>query len=81
MSSEDYELCRRGLALLQRLTDILPSIKKLDGEVVREGSRPVESGSHSQIWKGLWLNELHVGLYQLLPSSRATGYWIAFRWR
>lgn len=67
MSNEDYDLCRRGLAQLQKLTNILPSIKQLNGEVVRDGARAVENGFHSQIWKGLWLNEIPVGLSR--PAS------------
>ncbi|KZT69071.1 kinase-like protein [Daedalea quercina L-15889] len=62
ISQDDYDQCRRGLAHLQQLTDILPSIKQLNGEVIRVGDRPVEIGGHSQIWKGLWLGEIDVAL-------------------
>lgn len=65
MLEEDYDLCRRGLAQLQKLTNILPSIKQLNGEVTREGKRAVANGLNSQIWKGLWLNEIPVSLFVL----------------
>lgn len=72
MSEEDYNLCRRGLAQLQKLTNILPAIKQLNGEVAREGRRAVENGLHSQIWKGLWLNEIPVSLFRFKPHLRGS---------
>jgi len=57
----EREQFRRGLAELQRLTGIPPTIKRLDGEVVRLGDMPVERGGHSALWQGLWLgrNKVH----------------------
>ncbi|KAH9934869.1 uncharacterized protein B0H18DRAFT_490629 [Fomitopsis serialis] len=78
-SIEIYGEFRKGLAHLQQLTDILPSIKQLDGEVVRTGDRPVEIGGHSQIWKGLWLDDIDVALkvlQEVRVSQRAQNRFI-----
>ncbi|EPS98374.1 hypothetical protein FOMPIDRAFT_1126611, partial [Fomitopsis schrenkii] len=68
---------RKGLAQLQKLADILPAIKRLDGEVVCIGNRPVTNEKYHEIWKGLWQNHDPVALKTLPqvdpgPSSRAT---------
>lgn len=48
---------QRGLAMLHRMTAILPSDKVLDGEVRRLDDLAVAGGSSSDIWRGLWLEE------------------------
>lgn len=64
---ETYEQCQQGLVELHRLTGIPPSIKRLDGEVVRYGEYPVEKGPRSQVWIGYWLGNTKVGL---VPMSK-----------
>ncbi|KAH9842886.1 kinase-like domain-containing protein [Rhodofomes roseus] len=74
VSLEEYGEFRKGLAHLQQLTDILPSIKLLNGEISRIGDRAVEIGGHSQIWKGVWLDEIPVALkclQEVRVSARA----------
>ncbi|KAI0928187.1 hypothetical protein AcW1_005510 [Taiwanofungus camphoratus] len=62
---ETYEQCQQGLVELHRLTGIPPSIKRLDGEVVRYGEYPVEKGPRSQVWIGYWLGNTKVALKAL----------------
>ncbi|KAH9934868.1 kinase-like domain-containing protein, partial [Fomitopsis serialis] len=71
LSTEEYEDCRKGLVHLQQLTNIWPSVKRLDGEVVCVGSKAEVIGVHSEIWKGLWLGEIHVAL-KVLRGVRAS---------
>lgn len=59
---ETYKQYQKGLIALHRLTGIPPTVKYLDGEVVKQNDLPVEKGPHSQIWTGYWLMETKVGL-------------------
>lgn len=48
---------QRGLVNLHRMTAILPSVKILDGEIVKLDDIPVAGGKYSDIWLGRWLDE------------------------
>jgi len=69
--SGEQEQFQQGLADLQRRTGIPPTIKRLDGEVTKVGSMPVEKGGHSQVWQGLWLGQKKVAL-KVLQGVMAT---------
>ncbi|KAI0933772.1 hypothetical protein AcV5_005833 [Taiwanofungus camphoratus] len=62
---ETYKQYQKGLIALHRLTGIPPTVKYLDGEVVKQNDLPVEKGPHSQIWTGYWLMETKVALKAL----------------
>ena len=63
MTEEERERVSQGLVQLQRLADILPAIKRLDGEVVRTDDFPIRCHSHHhQIYRGLWQNHVVVSL-------------------
>ncbi|KAF9444679.1 kinase-like protein [Macrolepiota fuliginosa MF-IS2] len=53
---------QRGLAMLHRMTAIPPSNKILDGEVRKTDNLAIAGGSSSDIWRGLWLDEMKVAL-------------------
>jgi hypothetical protein len=53
----DYQ---HGLLDLHRATGILPSVKRLDGEVTKEGELAIAGGTYSDIWIGYWLGEQKV---------------------
>lgn len=55
--SQRYLQYQRGLIKLHRETGVPPSIKILNGEVVRNGDFPVAGGAYSDIWVGMWLGE------------------------
>ena len=55
--SQRYLQYQRGLINLHRETGIPPSIKVLNGEVVRKGDFAVAGGAYSDIWVGMWLGE------------------------
>lgn len=43
----------------------LPSVKNLNGEVIREGDIPVAGGTYSDVWIGWWLDETKVAVKAL----------------
>ncbi|KAJ7582457.1 TKL/TKL-ccin protein kinase [Mycena floridula] len=59
------EECQRGLLTLHQKTGIAPSVKILDGEVMKLGELPIAGGSDSDIWLGQWLGEEKVALKSL----------------
>lgn len=72
-SSKDREMWKNGLSELQRLTGIPPTLKILDGEVVKTSELPAGRGGHSLVWPGLWFGKkvaLKV-LHGIEPSDRA----------
>lgn len=40
---------------MHHLTGIPPSIKILNGEVVKKGDLAIAGGTYSDIWEGIWL--------------------------
>ncbi|KAF8892661.1 kinase-like domain-containing protein [Infundibulicybe gibba] len=50
---------------LHRKTGVLPAVKVLDGEVIREGEAAIAGGTYSDIWIGKWLGEETVALKAL----------------
>ncbi|KAI0075454.1 kinase-like protein [Panus rudis PR-1116 ss-1] len=60
-----YRQFQEGLAHLHRATGIPPSVKILDGEVVRLGVLPLAGGTYSDIWEGTWLGDQKVALKAL----------------
>lgn len=54
---------QKGLAMLQRVTGILPPEKVLDGEVRRLDDLAIAGGSSSDIWRALWLEEQPVIIF------------------
>lgn len=55
--SQRYLEYQRGLINLHRETGIPPTIKVLNGEVIRSGDLAVAGGTYSDIWVGQWLGE------------------------
>ena len=60
-NGQQYLQCQRGLVNLHRETGIPPTIKVLNGEVVRVSELAVAGGTYSDIWVGEWLGEEKVG--------------------
>ena len=52
-----YLQVEQGLIDLHRATGVPPTVKILDGEVMREGNYPIHGGAHSDIWVGKWLGK------------------------
>ena len=70
MSQDERQRVREGLVQLKKLADILPAIKRLDGEIVRVNNHPMPSDSrHHEIWRGLWQNQIDVSLISFLFTS------------
>lgn len=59
---QQYKDLQRGLAMLHRMTAILPPDKVLDGTVRKLDDYAVVGGSASDIWRGIWLEEEKVAL-------------------
>lgn len=57
---ERYLEMQRGLANLHDLTGIPPAIKRLDGEIRKEGDLAVAGGPHTDIWRGRWFGQTQV---------------------
>ncbi|CCM02903.1 uncharacterized protein FIBRA_05017 [Fibroporia radiculosa] len=70
LSAQERERYSNGLVQLHQLTGIPPTIKRLDGEVIKEGELPVERGSHSEVWRGIWLGGEVVALKVLQGVAR-----------
>ncbi|KAG5735513.1 Protein kinase byr2 [Termitomyces sp. T112] len=68
---QQREVVQRGLIQLHELTGIPPSIKLMNGEVIRIGDLAVAGGTYSDIWQGLWLGEKKVAL-KALRNVKAT---------
>ncbi|KAH0584149.1 hypothetical protein H2248_009709 [Termitomyces sp. 'cryptogamus'] len=66
---QQREVVQRGLIQLHELTGIPPSIKLMNGEVIRIGDLAVAGGTYSDIWQGLWLGEKKVKRYSFLVSK------------
>ncbi|KAF9446240.1 kinase-like protein [Macrolepiota fuliginosa MF-IS2] len=64
-ASQKYFEMQRGLISLHGLTGIPPTVKKLDGEIRKEGDLAVAGGSYSDIWRGRWLGQVQVALKAL----------------
>jgi hypothetical protein len=62
-AEERYDVLERGLVNLHDLTGILPTIKKLDGEIKKDGDLAVAGGTNSDIWRGRWLGQKHVSSF------------------
>ena len=77
--SQRYLEYQRGLLLLHENTGIPPSVKILNGEVVRIGDLAVAGGTYSDIWHGEWLGKKKVRLTasSALPSVSLN---ISCRW-
>lgn len=58
--SQRYLEYQRGLLQLHENTGIPPSVKILNGEVVRVGDLAVAGGTYSDIWHGQWLGHKKV---------------------
>ncbi|GLB35197.1 putative protein tyrosine kinase [Lyophyllum shimeji] len=56
---------QRGLFELHQLTGIPPSVKVLNGEVVKIGDLAIAGGTYSDIWQGIWLGKKKVALKAL----------------
>ncbi len=50
------------LSALHTATKLLPNIKSLNGEVVKDGNMPYAGGSFSDVWIGIWLGDRKVSL-------------------
>ncbi|PSS30910.1 hypothetical protein PHLCEN_2v2535 [Hermanssonia centrifuga] len=50
------------LSALHTATKLLPNIKSLNGEVVKDGNMPYAGGSFSDVWIGIWLGDRKVAL-------------------
>ncbi|KAF8906038.1 TKL/TKL-ccin protein kinase [Gymnopilus junonius] len=70
--SQRYLEYQRGLIKLHRETGIPPTIKILNGEVIRNGELAVAGGTYSDIWVGLWLGEEKVVALKALRNVRAS---------
>jgi hypothetical protein len=57
-----YLQVQRGLLDLHRVKGTYPSVKILNGEVIRDGHFPVAGGAYSDVWVGRWLGEYKVSL-------------------
>ncbi|KAF9444681.1 hypothetical protein P691DRAFT_807000 [Macrolepiota fuliginosa MF-IS2] len=55
VAAQQYREVQRGMAMLHRMTAILPPNKILNGEVRRMDNLAIAGGSSSDIWRGLWL--------------------------
>jgi len=60
--SQRYLEYQRGLINLHRETGILPTIKVLNGEVIKVSDLAVAGGTYSDIWIGRWLGEEKVNI-------------------
>ncbi|KZT20257.1 TKL/TKL-ccin protein kinase [Neolentinus lepideus HHB14362 ss-1] len=60
--SEEAENLQHGLAQIHRLTGIPPSVKVLDGEVVKTDDMPIVGGTFTDVWRGVWLGTEKVAL-------------------
>jgi len=58
--TQRYLEYQRGLLQLHENTGIPPSVKILNGEVVRIGDLAVAGGTYSDIWHGEWLGQKKV---------------------
>ncbi|KAF8078197.1 TKL/TKL-ccin protein kinase [Lyophyllum atratum] len=69
----DYQrgVIQRGLIQLHQLTGIPPTVKRLNGEVVKIGDLAIAGGTYSDIWQGIWLGEKKVAL-KALRNIKAT---------
>jgi len=63
--STTYRQMQSGLSRFQRLTGIPPTVKRLDGEVIRKGEIPVAGGIYTDVWEGEWLGDRKVALKSL----------------
>ncbi|KAF5386909.1 hypothetical protein D9615_001738 [Tricholomella constricta] len=63
--SQRYLEYQRGLVELHNLTGIPPSVKVLNGEVVKVGDLAIAGGTYSDIWEGKWLGVKKVALKAL----------------
>lgn len=55
--SQQYLQYQRDLINLHRETGIPPTIKRLNGEVMKTSELAVAGGTYSDIWMGVWLGE------------------------
>jgi len=55
--SQQYLQYQRNLINLHRETGIPPTIKRLNGEVMKTSELAVAGGTYSDIWMGVWLGE------------------------
>lgn len=55
-----YLQIQNGLSQLYDLTQIPPTVTKLDGEVTRSGEFAVDGGTYSDVWCGHWLGNQKV---------------------
>lgn len=62
--SARYLEYQRGLISIHRSTGVLPTVKILNGEIIKIGDLPVAGGVYSDIWLGKWLAEekVYMGL-------------------
>ncbi|CAL1703915.1 unnamed protein product [Somion occarium] len=67
----EYLQIQHGLTELYKRMGIPPTVKHLDGEVIRDGDIPVAGGTYSDVWIGWWLGETKVAL-KALRGVRAT---------
>jgi hypothetical protein len=70
--SQQYLEMQRGLINLHRMGAIVPTVKILDGEIVKLDDIPVAGGTYSDIWLGRWFDEEKVLVDALLVMSRLT---------
>jgi hypothetical protein len=52
---QKYSQFEETLLSLHRATGIPPSIKRLDGEIKRDGDIPFAGGLYCDVWLGTWL--------------------------
>ncbi|KZT11463.1 kinase-like protein [Laetiporus sulphureus 93-53] len=73
LTNVEYTACQQGLVTLQRLADILPTLKDLSGQVTKVGDLPVNKGGHTQVWEGLLFGDIAVALKALQGVEATPG--------
>jgi hypothetical protein len=51
-----YSQCEEAILSLHRATGIPPTVKRLDGEITRQGDIPFTGGLYCDVWLGTWLS-------------------------
>jgi hypothetical protein len=59
---QKYSQFEETLLSLHRATGIPPTVKRLDGEITREGDIPFAGGLYCDVWQGTWLGGEKVGI-------------------